>query len=103
MYSCPPDLESMANSLATLICVLIMVRGGVQELFERGTVGSADLRVAGHLLEHRPDNEPQRDTVFVSECAHVVVHVQEAPSTHPNHLTKLQGERNSHASTATEF
>ena len=80
-----------------------MIRGGVQELPERGTVGFADLRVDGHLLEQRPDDAPERDTVFGPECAHVVVHVQEAPSTHPNHLTKLQSERGSHASTATEY
>ena len=93
----------MANSLATPIRLLIIIRGDVLELSERAIVGSANLRVTGYLLGHQPDDESERDTVFGRECAHAVVHVQEAPSMHPNHLAKLQSERDSHASTGTEF
>ena len=87
----------MANSLATPIRVSIVIRRDVQELSERSIVVSAHLRVDGHLLQHQPDEDPEHDTVFVPECAHVVVHGQQGPSTHSNHLAKLQGDRGGHA------
>ena len=61
------------------------------------------LRVHGHLLEHRPDDGLERDTVFGRESFHDVVHVQKAPFAQFDRIAKLQGENGSHASTASEF